>query len=228
MAIKGKPRARRWKAAWVGVLYGVGLAPAVWQFHLGATGNLGADPVKTFELFLGLWAVRFLILTLAISPLRELFGVNLMRYRRALGLLCFSYAAMHFTVYVVLDQALMLSAILLDITKRPFIMLGMAALTLLVPLAATSNAFSIRRLGKNWLRLHRLIYLIAISVSIHFALATKVLSGEQYLYLGMIVLMLLYRVLRPYLKRHKRRDRTSPRDRLLSSHGRIVRADLLR
>ena len=130
-----RPTLRRWAPNRVWVLYVAGLAPAVYNFYLGATGSLGADPVKTFELDLGLWAVRFLILALAVSPLREIFGVNLLRYRRALGLLCFYYALMHFLTYLVLDQRLMLSAILADVSKRPFTMLGAAAFVLLVPLA---------------------------------------------------------------------------------------------
>lgn len=198
---------QNWKRASIWLLYGIGLAPAVWQFYLGAAGNLGADPVKTFERFLGLWAIRFLILTLAVSPLRELLGVNLIRYRRALGLLCFYYALMHFTAYLVLDQTLMLNAVLADTTKRPFIMLGMAALTLLVPLALTSNAYSIRKLGKSWLRLHKLIYVIAICAAIHFTLAKKVLSGEQYLDLSLITLLLVYRLARPIFRRSRKRGR---------------------
>lgn len=207
MAVAAHAGRARWKSASVWLLYVVGLVPAAWQFYLGATGNLGADPVKTFELFLGLWTIRFLILTLAVSPVRELFGVNLTRYRRALGLLCFYYAVMHFTVYLVLDQNLMLPAVLADITKRPFIMFGMAGLTLLVPLAVTSNAFSIRRMGPNWHRLHTLIYVVAITGAIHFALATKVLSAEQYLYLSVITLLLVHRLARPYLKRRRRKAR---------------------
>ena len=211
---------RRWKGASIWALYIVGLVPAAWQFYLGATGNLGADPVKTFELFLGLWAVRFLILTLAVSPLRELFGLNLIRYRRALGLLCFYYVLMHFTVYLVLDQALMLDAVLADVLKRPFIMLGMAGLALLVPLALTSNAFSIRRLGKNWLRLHKLIYVVAICGAIHFALATKVLSGQQYLYFGLIVLLLAYRLARPLIRKRKKAARaTNSRRKVDEANG---------
>ena len=201
MSSVANPTVRRWGPNLVWLLYVAGLAPAVYNFYLGATGNLGADPVNIFEIFLGLWAVRFLILTLAVSPLREIFGVNLVRYRRALGLLCFYYALMHFLTYLVLDQRLMLSAILADVTKRPFIMLGAAALVLLVPLALTSNAFSIRRLGQAWVRIHRLIYLIATCGAIHFALATKVLSGEQYLYLTLTALLIAYRLVRPYLKR---------------------------
>lgn len=207
MAVAVHAGRARWRSASVWLLYVVGLVPAVWQFYLGATGNLGADPVKTFELALGLWAIRFLILTLAVSPARELFGLNLVRYRRALGLLCFYYAVMHFTVYLVLDQNLMLAAVLADITKRPFIMFGMAGLTLLVPLAVTSNAFSIRRMGPNWNRLHYLIYVVAITGAIHFALATKVLSPEQYLYLSLITVLLVYRLARPYLKQRRRKAR---------------------
>lgn len=207
-AVRGRRPSRVW------LLYIAGLAPAAWNFYLGATGNLGADPVNTFELFLGLWAIRFLILTLAVSPLRALFAVNVIRYRRALGLLCFYYALMHFLTYLVLDQRLVLSAVLADVAKRPFIMAGAAALTLLVPLAVTSNTFSIRRLGRGWSRLHSLIYVIAICGAIHFALATKVLSAEQYLYLSLTALLLAYRIVRPYLRRARNkagRPGASPR-----------------
>jgi sulfoxide reductase heme-binding subunit YedZ len=207
----GKTNAGQRKNIPVWLVYSIGLAPAVWQFCRGATGNLGADPVKAFELFLGLWAIRFLILTLAVSPARQLFGLNFMRYRRALGLLCFYYASMHLAAYLVLDQALMLSAILEDVLKRPFIMLGMAAFVLLLPLALTSNSFSIRRLGRNWVRLHRLVYAIAICAGVHFALATKVLSADQFVYLGLIALLLGYRLFRPGLKpRRKRASNAAP------------------
>jgi sulfoxide reductase heme-binding subunit YedZ len=111
---------------------------------------------------------------------------------------------MHVLTYLVLDQRLMLSAVLADVTRRPFIMLGAAALVLLVPLALTSNAFSMRRLGRAWVRIHRLIYIVAMCGAIHFALATKVLSGEQYLYLTLIALLIAYRLVRPYLKRAQR------------------------
>jgi sulfoxide reductase heme-binding subunit YedZ len=194
---------KRWQPASVWLLYAVGLVPAAWYFYRGATGGLGADPVKTFELFLGLWAIRFLILTLAITPARDLLGWNCLRYRRALGLLCFYYVMMHFTVYMVLDQALDMSAVVDDVLKRPFIMFGMAGLTMLVPLAVTSNNFSIRRLGKNWIWLHRLIYIIAACGALHFALSTKILDLEQYVYLGIIILMILYRSYRPIARSRK-------------------------
>ncbi|PWE55528.1 protein-methionine-sulfoxide reductase heme-binding subunit MsrQ [Metarhizobium album] len=194
---------KRWQPASVWLLYIVGLLPAAWSFYLGATDDLGADPVKSFELLLGLWTLRFLIATLAVSPFRDLAGWNLIRYRRALGLLTFYYALMHFSVYAILDQAPMFNAILADVLKRPFIMFGMAALLLLIPLAITSNMASIRRLGKNWIRLHRLIYPIAALGALHFALSTKVLTLEQYVYIGLIVVLLLYRGVRPILRARK-------------------------
>jgi len=202
---------KRWQSASVWALYALGLLPAAWTFYLGATDQLGADPVKTFELFLGLWTIRFLILTLAVSPARDLLGWNYLRYRRALGLLTFYYALMHFTVYMVLDQALDFSAVVNDVLKRPFIMFGMAGLALLVPLAVTSNNFSIRRLGPNWVRLHRLVYIIAAAGAVHFGLSTKILDLEQYIYVGLIIMLILYRSWRPIARSRKRdqgRERT--------------------
>lgn len=204
---------KRWQPASIWALYVVGLLPAVWTFYLGATDQLGADPVKTFELFLGLWTIRFLILTLAVSPARDLFGWNYLRYRRALGLLTFYYALMHFTVYMVLDQAMDLSAVLDDVLKRPFIMFGMAGLALLIPLAVTSNNFSIRKMGMKWIWLHKLIYIIAAAGALHFALSTKILDLEQYAYVGLIILMILYRSWRPIAKSRKRASQGRQRGR---------------
>ncbi|SCB61996.1 sulfoxide reductase heme-binding subunit YedZ [Rhizobium aethiopicum] len=207
---------KRWQPASVWLLYAVGLVPAAWTFYLGATDQLGADPVKTFELFLGIWTIRFLILTLAVSPARELLGWNYLRYRRALGLLTFYYALMHFTVYMVLDQAMDIQAVVNDVLKRPFIMFGMAALAMLIPLAMTSNNFSIRRLGKNWIRLHRLVYLIAACGSLHFALSTKILDLEQYIYVGLIIALILYRSWRP-IGRSRKKGPGRTRDRAMAS-----------
>jgi methionine sulfoxide reductase heme-binding subunit len=195
---------KRWLPASVWLLYVVGLVPAAWYFYLGATDQLGADPVKTFELFLGIWTIRFLILTLAVTPVRDLLGWNYLRYRRALGLLTFYYALMHFTVYMILDQALDIAAVIDDVVKRPFIMFGMGALAMLVPLAITSNNFSIRRLGKNWIWLHRLIYIIAASAALHFALSTKILGLEQYIYVGLIITLILYRSYKPIGRSRKK------------------------
>ena len=204
MAAKLSPRAQ---SSLIWGLYVVGLLPAAWTFWLGANGELGADPVKTFERFLGLWTIRFLILTLAVTPLRDLDLFNGLRYRRALGLLAFYYAAMHLTTYWVLDQALDLSAVWADIVKRPFITFGMLAFTLLVPLAVTSNAASIRRLGSRWTTLHKLIYPAAALGALHYSMATKVLGVEQYIHIGLLVLLLAYRLVRPRVMEAKKARR---------------------
>ncbi|NKK66155.1 protein-methionine-sulfoxide reductase heme-binding subunit MsrQ [Rhizobium leguminosarum bv. viciae] len=207
---------KRWQPASVWLLYVVGLVPAAWTFYLGATDQLGADPVKTFELFLGIWTIRFLIATLAVSPARDLFGWNYLRYRRALGLLTFYYALMHFTVYMVLDQAMDIPAVINDVLKRPFIMFGMAGLAMLIPLALTSNNLSIRRLGKNWIWLHRLVYIIAACGALHFALSTKILDLEQYIYVGLIIALILYRSYRP-IARNRQKGKGRTRNRAVAS-----------
>jgi sulfoxide reductase heme-binding subunit YedZ len=187
------------------------------SFYRGVVGDLGADPVKTFELFLGLWTIRFLPLTLADPPIHDVFGWNLIRYRRALGLLGFYYALMHFAVYLILDQALMLDAVLADVLKRPFIMFGVAGLLMLIALAVTSNSYSIRRMGKNWIWLHRLIYIVAACGALHFALSTKVLSVEQYVYISLLAAMILYRSYRPIMMQRPREARQTPARSLSAS-----------
>jgi len=185
-------------------IYLVGMLPAVFTFYLGLVDQLGADPQKTLERTLGLWALRFLILTLAITPLRRLGVANLVRYRRAIGLLAFYYAALHVTVYTLLDQGLDLAAIWADIVKRPYITVGMGAFTLLVPLAITSNSPMIRRLGgAAWQRLHRLIYLAAAAAVVHFIMLVKSWSPELVLYAVLIASLLAFRLL-------TRRGRAAP------------------
>lgn len=185
-------------------VYGAGLIPAALYFYWGATGGLGINPVKTFEHALGLWALKFLIATLAVSPIRDITGLSFLRYRRALGLLCFYYVAMHVAVYVLLDQQLNASAIIADILKRPYITLGMAGLVMLVPLAVTSNNASIKRLGSKWAKLHRLIYLIAVAGALHYLLLVKSLTLEPFVYIALIALLLCWRLIRkPYLSWRK-------------------------
>lgn len=198
----------------VWALYAIGLIPAAYAFYLGATGQLPGNPVKEFEQLLGIWALRFLVATLAITPLRDLFGVNWLRYRRALGLLAFYYVLMHFLTYMVLDQALNVTAIVADIIKRPFITIGMAALVMLVPLALTSNAWSIRRLGQRWTKLHRLAYVITAAGALHFAMSVKVVGPEQATYLVLTALLLGWRVVRkPYLRRKRQTARPAAASR---------------
>lgn len=191
---------RKYHAASIWLLYALGLVPAAWGFWLGATGRLPGNPVKEFEHLLGLWALRFLIATLAVTPIRDLFAINWVRYRRALGLLAFWYVLMHFLTYMLLDQYLNFSAILVDIARRPFITIGMAAFVLLIPLALTSNAWSIRRLGMRWVKLHRLVYVIAAAGALHFAMSVKVVGLEPWTYIGLVALLLLYRLARPLIR----------------------------
>lgn len=198
----------RQKSASVWALYTVGLAPGVWAFYLGVTAQLGADPVRTFEHMLGLWALRFLCLTLLVTPLRDLFAINLIAYRRALGLIAFYYVLAHFAVYLTLDRGLIFSSILGDILKRPYIMLGMAGLTMLIPLALTSNRYSIRKLGPRWNSLHKLAYPILLVGTLHYVLSIKSVTTEPVFYVTVMIVLLGYRLVRRPLLRWKRERKT--------------------
>lgn len=205
-AAKSASRPFNWLPVKIWALYIVGLLPAAWYFYLGATGNLGADPVVTFEHNLGFWAIRFLLATLAVTPIFVLGGPNLIAYRRALGLLGFWYVLFHFTVYLTLDRALDFSAIIPDIIKRPYITIGMLGLLMLTPLALTSNRYSIRRLGPRWNKLHKLSYLIIIAGVVHFVMSTKVLIIEQMIYIVLTALLLSFRLFKkPILNWRKER-----------------------
>jgi methionine sulfoxide reductase heme-binding subunit len=193
--MKTKPAKRfNWQPLKIWTLYAAGLVPAVWYFYLGATNNLGADPVRTFEHDLGLWALRFILATLAVTPLFLIFNVRLMAYRRALGLLGFWYVVFHFTVYMTLDRGMNLSGVIEDIYKRWYITIGMAGFAMLIPLALTSNKYSIRKLGSRWQSLHKLIYLIIIAGVLHFAMSTKTLTFEQSVYIALTAVLLSFRV----------------------------------
>lgn len=197
----------RYKPASIWALYAIGLMPGLYAFYLGIFGGLGADPVRAFEHLLGLWALRFLCIGLVITPLRDLFGINLIAYRRALGLLAFYYVLAHFAVYLTLDRGLILSSIAGDILKRPYIMLGMAGLIMLIPLALTSNQWSIRRLGQRWNKLHKLVYPVLIVAVLHYALSLKVLDAEVSFYIVVTLLLLGYRLVRPKIMERRRARR---------------------
>lgn len=191
-------------------VYIVGVIPAVWLFYAGIDDRLGADPMRYLEQALGLWALRFLIATLAITPLRQLFNINLLRYRRALGLLAFYYAALHLTTYLVLDQGLDMAAIVADIVKRPYITIGMATFVILLPLAVTSNNAAIRRMGgQAWAKLHRLVYLAAIGAALHFLLVVKSWPPEPIVYAAIVAILLGYRLVRPMVKKPSPRRRAA-------------------
>jgi methionine sulfoxide reductase heme-binding subunit len=182
-------------------VYAVGLIPAAWWFWLGIEDRLGADPMRSLEHALGLWALRFLIATLTVTPLRQLFGVNLLIYRRPLGLLAFYYACLHLTTYLVLDQQFDWSAILADIVKRWYITIGMTCFVVLLPLAVTSNNAAIRRIGgKAWARLHMLVYLAAILAALHFLMSVKSWPPEPVTYAAIVAVLLGYRLVRSLVR----------------------------
>ena len=164
-------------------VYGLGLVPLavlVWQ---ALSGQLGIDPVKALEHQLGLTALQLLLAGLLVTPLRRWAGVNLIRYRRAIGLLAFLYAVLHLLVWVLLDLQLRWSEIGADLVKRPYIIVGMLGLVCLVPLAFTSNGWSVRRVGAaGWQRLHRLTYVAVLLGALHYLLLVKVWSAEPVLY----------------------------------------------
>lgn len=193
-------------------LYIGGAVPGLWAFYLGVMNQLGADPMATLERLLGLWTLRFLILTLAVTPLRRLGGPNLIRYRRTLGLLAFYYALAHLTVYVVLDQGLDFGVVWSDIVKRPFITVGMAAFAILVPLAVTSNNPMIRRLGgAAWGKLHRWVYLAAALAALHFVMVVKAWPPEPLIYAAIVAVLLLFRLGSAVRKRLQPRPAAGPR-----------------
>jgi sulfoxide reductase heme-binding subunit YedZ len=176
-------------------IYAIGMAPAAWTFYLALTDQLGADPLKVLERSLGLWALRFLLIGLAITPLLRIGGPNLLAYRRAVGLLAFFHAALHVTVYAWLDQGLDLAAILGDIVKRPFITVGLLALLILIPLAATSNDGMVKRIGaRAWRKLHRWVYVAAAAAALHFVMLVKSWPAEPLIYAALVALLLLWRV----------------------------------
>ncbi|PVE25315.1 protein-methionine-sulfoxide reductase heme-binding subunit MsrQ [Microvirga sp. KLBC 81] len=190
------------------LVYIVGFIPAVWLFYAGIADQLGADPMRYLEQALGLWAFRFLIATLVVTPLRQLFSINLLRYRRALGLLAFYYALLHLVTYLVLDQGLDFAAIWADIVKRPYITIGMATFVILVPLALTSNNAAIRRMGgQAWARLHRLVYPAAIGAALHFILVVKSWPPEPLIYAAIVAVLLGYRFVRSLGRRGEPRRR---------------------
>lgn len=160
-----------------------------------AGASLGANPVEQVEHSLGLWGLRFLVITLAVTPLRDWFAAPwLLHLRRMLGLFAFSYVLLHFLTWLILDQGLYWAGIGADIAKRPYITLGVLALLMLIPLAVTSTNGMMRRLGRRWKSLHRLIYPIALLGVWHFYWQVKADIREPLLYFTIVVLLLGWRV----------------------------------
>jgi sulfoxide reductase heme-binding subunit YedZ len=171
------------------------LLPIVRLLVLGGSGGLGANPIEFITRSTGTWTLVGLLLTLSITPLRRLTGqVALLRYRRMLGLFSFFYGCLHFVTYIWLDQFFDPAAIARDILKRPFITIGFTAFVLLIPLAATSTHAMMRRLGRRWQQLHRLIYLIALLGVIHYVWLVKKDLTEPLIYGGVLACLLVLRL----------------------------------
>jgi sulfoxide reductase heme-binding subunit YedZ len=173
---------------------------AIYSDFLRGTRFLGSDPIKAAEHAYGLWTLRLLLLTLAVTPLRSLTGWNwLAKHRRTLGLYAFAYGVLHLMVWVFLDLQWLLDDLVgwrelsEDIFKRPFITIGMAGLLLMLPLAVTSTKKMIARLGKKWRPLHRLVYVVAVLGIIHFWMAVKLDVREPLVYALILVALLSWR-----------------------------------
>ena len=180
------------------------LIPAAWvivaiasDFFQG-TRLLGSNPIKEAEHFTGRWVLRFLMFVLAVTPIRQTLGWNwLQRYRRMLGLFAFAYATLHLSIYFFLDLELAWGDLAADIVKRPYITIGMAAFVLLAPLAVTSTAKMVKRLGgKRWAALHRLIYVIVVLGTIHFWMAVKRDITDPLIFAAIFAFLLGYRVVK--------------------------------
>lgn len=192
MMAKSNDRAMRWIAK--PLVFTLCLMPVAWLiagFEGLPAASLGANPIEKIQDTLGIWGLRFLLVTLTVTPLRELAGLpRLIAFRRMLGLFAFFYISMHFLWYLLVDQGLDWRLWVEDIAKRPFITAGFTALVLLLPLAVTSTKRAMRRMGRRWQRLHRLIYPAAMLGCTHFYWQVKADVREPLVYiLGLAVLL---------------------------------------
>lgn len=186
--------------------------PAAWMIMDVFNGRL-VEPVEELTHATGEWALRILLATLAITPLRKLTGWNkLVRLRRMLGLFSFAYMVMHFSIYLILDQFFLWSEIIRDLTERPYIIAGFTCLVLCLPLALTSSDAMIRRLGgRNWKRLHRLVYPAAIAAVLHFVWLVKADLTEPAFYAAVLTILLGWRLREATGSQHGRsKNNSSP------------------
>ena len=178
------------------LVFGLALVPLVWLAFTVVTGRTSPNPAQDIIDSTGIWALRFLLITLAITPLRRLTGLNVViQYRRMLGLFAFFYASVHLFSYMGFDRLFDVGGILSDVVKRPFITAGMTALAVMIPLAVTSTKGWIRRLGRRWQTLHRLVYLSAVVACLHFVWKVRALVGEPVYSVVILTALLGVRVL---------------------------------
>ena len=171
------------------------LFPAAYLGYRTYASDLGVNPAETLQLDTGGWALKFLLMTLAITPIRRMTGWNrVVQYRRMLGLFAFFYALLHVLTYVVLDKYFAFGEMIADVGKRPFITAGFVAFAAMVPLAITSTRGWIRRLGRRWQSLHRLVYVSGAAAAVHFVWKVKVPIGEPVYYAIAIAALLGFRL----------------------------------
>jgi len=182
-------------------LYIVLTIPGVWVYYKAFNNQLGPDPLRALENQLGVWALQLLVAVLLITPLRNMFNLQLIKFRRALGLMAFYYALTHMMTYFWLDQGWYWPDIIKDVTKRPYIMIGMSVLIALLPLAITSNNLSIRKIGPlKWRKLHRLTYYAAIGGAVHYVMLEKTWQQEPLTYVAIVLALLGYRAWKGFKK----------------------------
>ena len=170
-------------------------APLLWLLVAFARDDLGANPVERIVHTTGAWTLRFLVLTLAMTPLRRVSGWRrIAPYRRTLGLWTFAYALVHFSSYAALDLGLDVGALGEDLRERPYIMVGFTAFSILTLLAATSTRGAVRRLGRSWRKLHRMVYIAGILGVLHFFWLVKADLSEPAIYAALVALLLGFRL----------------------------------
>ena len=191
-----KSRRRTGSSLWFAGVFVAALVPLFVIAWKAWTNDLGANPIREAEIQTGLWTLRFLAITLSITPFRKSFGWNwLVKYRRMLGLFTFFYACVHLSMWVGVDWFFALGDMWQEIVKHKYILIGMATWLILLPLAITSTKGWVRRLGKDWTKLHRLAYVAAITGTVHYLWAVKKDTFFPLVYLSVFAMLLGYRVI---------------------------------
>ncbi|KXV71945.1 sulfoxide reductase heme-binding subunit YedZ [Acetobacter cerevisiae] len=175
-------------------LYLFCLIPAVSDIAQGMANTLGPNPVSVCLHDFGRWAFRFLLISLAVSPLKRFVGLDVMVYRRPLGLLAFSYAALHVVFYVGVARHFDVHVLWKDFTSRPFLTFGLLTFLILLALALTSTRRAIIALGRRWAKLHKLVYVAMILASVHYAIAFKTWHTEPFIYAAIAAVLLSLRL----------------------------------
>lgn len=201
------------KLLWRGLKISVfilGLCPFLGLLSDTLNEELGANPIETLHFRLGDWALRFLCLGLALTPLRKLTSLSaLSRFKRMLGLFAFFYASLHFLIYIGLDLSFSFEQLVDEIPKSPYIIIGLFTYSLLIPLALTSTHAMQKRLGKYWKKLHKLVYLTVILAVIHYLWLVKSDLTEPLIYAGFVAILLGFRMINYYVKIKKNQQRRS-------------------